>query len=350
MQLGGLLQQVLCLIGHLAVGDHLTVQVIRHAASGLGHIVGGGGPHGYVHGFVVAEGDGPAALRDHNGAGGGAGVHLIILYTVDDRLGDGPLAHHAHHGEGFALHLDDAADGVLSGEQALGRRRIDDGHLAAGGEILRQEGTTVIHLIARHGEIVVVHAVEGAGEGLVAGIDAVGPRTLAVHGHGGDAGQSVHLVPHGRRDGSDALRQLPVGEVHGAAVLRQLHLHHVVAGTDEVLLDLLVGTTDGGDDGDDGGNADDDAQHGQKRPQLMAPHALQRQIDIFQHSYRLLTSCAGHPRWLPPFWLRTPRPGHRGRPHSPPASGRHGSGCSCPTPPYRSEPSAAPACRPPHGP
>ena len=137
LQLGGLLQQVLCLIGQLAVGDHLTVQVIRHAASGLGHIVGGGGPHGYVHGFVVAEGDGPAALRDHNGAGGGAGVHLIILYTVDDRLGGDPLAHHAHHGEGFALHLDDAADGVLSGKQALGRRRIDDGYLAAGGEILR---------------------------------------------------------------------------------------------------------------------------------------------------------------------------------------------------------------------
>ena len=137
LQLGGLLQQILRLIGRLAAAHDLSVEVVRHAAAGFCHIIGGGGPHRHVHRLVVAEGDGPAALRDHHGAGGGAGVHLIILYTVDDRLGGDPLAHHAHHGEGFALHLDDAADGVLSGKQALSCRRVDDGHLAAGGEILR---------------------------------------------------------------------------------------------------------------------------------------------------------------------------------------------------------------------
>ena len=196
----------------------------------------------------------------------------------------------------------------------------------------------------------IIHTIEGAGKGIVASIDAVGPSALVVHGHGRNTRQGVHFIPHGGGDGGDALRNLPVGQIHDAAVLSQLHLHHIVAGTDEILLDLLVGATDSRNDGDDGGNADDDAQHGQKRPQLMAPHALQRQIDIFQHSDRLLIRRTGQPRWIPPFWPRTPRPGHRGRPHSPPASGRHGSACSYPTPPYRSGPSAAPACRSRHGP
>ena len=126
-----------------------------------------------------------------------------------------------------------------------------------------------------------VDAVQVAAEGVVAHIHAVRPLALVVQGHVLYAAQLAHLVAHLRCDAGDALRQRHIAQLHLVAVLGQLHAHHVVARADEVLLDLLVGALDGGYDGDDGGDADDDAQHGQKRPQLMAPYALKGKVDIF---------------------------------------------------------------------
>ena len=102
-----------------------------------------------------------------------------------------------------------------------------------------------------------------------------------VQGHIRHAAQLAHLAAHVLRDGADALGDVGVVQAYLIAVLGQLHADHVVAGADEVLLDLLVGALNGGYDGDDGRDTDDDAQHGQERPHLVAPHALKGEIDIF---------------------------------------------------------------------
>ena len=126
-----------------------------------------------------------------------------------------------------------------------------------------------------------VDAVQVAAEGVVAHIHAVGPLALVVQRHIRHAVQLAHFVAHLLGDDADALGQRHIAQLHLIAVLRQLDAHHIVACADQVLLDLLVGALNGGHDGDDGGNADDDAQHGQERPQLVAPNALKGEIDIF---------------------------------------------------------------------
>ena len=105
-----------------------------------------------------------------------------------------------------------------------------------------------------------------------------------VQGYGFHTINCFQFLPGLFRNGSDTLgNRIPVHFVN-ILILMQLHGHHIVTGTDQVFLDLLVGTLNGGDDCDDGGNADDDAKHGQHASHLMAPDALEGQADILFHS------------------------------------------------------------------
>ena len=107
------------------------------------------------------------------------------------------------------------------------------------------------------------------------------------------------------RNGTDTLGNgIPVHLID-IVILVELHCHHIVAGTDQIFLDLLIGALDGGHDGDDGGNADDDAQHGQHGAHLMAPDTLEGKTDIFFHSPCLLSKCTAWTGRSPP-WERLP--------------------------------------------
>ena len=279
--MAGLLQQILGLVLVLFGGDDVAVEVLGHVVAGGGHVVGGRGPDGHGLRLVIAVDDGPAAVGDEHRTGGVAGVHVVVVEIVDHRLGGHPGGDHAHHGERLAGNLHGAADGVLALKQALGRLGVDERHLPAVVKVRLDERTAVVDGVVRRRQIVTVDAVQVAAEGAVAHIHAVGPLALVVQGHIRHAAQLAHLVPHLGGNAGHALRQIHVAQLHLIAVLRQLHAHHVVARTDEVLLDLLVGALNGRHDGDDGGDTDDDAQHGQKRPQLMTPYALKGKIDIF---------------------------------------------------------------------
>ena len=259
----------------------MAVEVFRHVVAGGGHVVGGHRPHRRILGLIVTIDDGPAAVGDEDGAGGTAGVHVVVIDVVDDRLRGHAGGHHAHHGEGLAADLQSAADGILALKQALGALGVDERHLPAAGEVRLHEGSAVVDGVVRRRQEVAVDAVQTAAEGSIAHVHAVGPLPLVVQGHIRHAAQLAHLAAHVLRDGADALGNVGVVQAYLIAVLGQLHADHVVAGADEVLLDLLVGALNGGYDGDDGRDTDDDAQHGQERPHLVAPHALKGEIDIF---------------------------------------------------------------------
>ena len=129
----------------------------------------------------------------------------------------------------------------------------------------------------------IVHAVELAAEARVAVIEALNILAAAVERHICHAVEGNHLIALLVLQDADAVRRL-IGHVDGPVILIELDIDDIAAGTDEILLDLLIRALDGRDDRDDGSDTDDDAEHRQERAELMAKNALKCKLDIFKHA------------------------------------------------------------------
>ena len=152
--LAGLLEEVLGLVLVLRGPDGVLVQILGHIVTGGGHVVGAGGPHRRVLGFIIPVRHRPAHVRDENGPRCAAGVHLIILKAVDHRSAAGAGGDHTHHGERHPVDLDGAADGVLALEQRLCRLRVDQRHIPPVLIVRRREGASVVHRVVHGRQIV----------------------------------------------------------------------------------------------------------------------------------------------------------------------------------------------------
>ena len=87
----------------------------------------------------------------------------------------------------------------------------------------------------------------------------------------------IELIPavgiqHRNSVGDAAISHIvvPVSAFH------QTYIYGIGSGTDEVFPDLLIGSTDCGDDGNDSGDTNDNAQHRQQGTQLVSPDSLKR--------------------------------------------------------------------------
>ena len=129
----------------------------------------------------------------------------------------------------------------------------------------------------------IVHAVELAAEARVAVIEAIDILTAAVDRHICHTVEGKHFVALLVPQNADAVRRL-IGHVNGPVILIELDIDNIAAGTDEILLDLLIRALDGRDDRDDGSDTDDDAEHRQERAELMTKNALKCKLDIFKHA------------------------------------------------------------------
>ena len=70
----------------------------------------------------------------------------------------------------------------------------------------------------------------------------------------GEAEHAFQLLPGLIRHHPDTVRNGIPAHVVGVAVLIQLDGNYIVTGTDQILLDLLVGSLNGRDDGNDSGD------------------------------------------------------------------------------------------------
>ena len=258
-------------------------QIVRDSLARVGHGVGRRGADGHVLRLVEAVEHRPDGRRHKGQAAGLLHIHRIVLHGVDPRLEAGFLAHHADDRERLAGDLHDLTDGIVRAKERLGRRLIEDDVLTGRGKVAGRKAAAAADLIAVDGEIVIVHAVELAAEARVAVIEALNILAAAVERHICHAVEGNHLIALLVLQDADAVRRL-IGHVDGPVILIELDIDDIAAGTDEILLDLLIRALDGRDDRDDGSDTDDDAEHRQERAELMAENALKCKLDIFKHA------------------------------------------------------------------
>ena len=242
-----------------------------------------GGLDGHGLGLVKLIRRGPDGVGHIHGPAGGFRIEVIVRHTVDGGGELLPKGNDAHHGEHVSVDLHAAADGVVSAEQTGLDRGIHQQNLAEILVVVLVEAPAPDNLIAVHAQVIRIDAVHAAGEGSRLVVHAFGILSAGVQGDPLHAGNVQKLLFGILGDDPHPVGDAVPAHVVGIAVLVQLHRHHVISGTDEVLLDLLVGALDGGDDGDDGSNADDDAQHGQNAAHFVAPNALEGQTNILDH-------------------------------------------------------------------
>ncbi len=145
------------------------------------------------------------------------------------------------------------------------------------GEIIWHKEPPLAERIPTGGKIAVVSAVNRtAGELCVAIIEGVVRIPAAVVQRGIDHiihGQNLFIGALGDR--GDTARHPFIHAVDIIIICTvELNPGHIVSRANQVLFDLFICAFDSGHNGNDGGNANDDAQHGQKRAHFMGPYAL----------------------------------------------------------------------------
>ena len=286
MQIPGLLEDVLCPVFDVLVLA-LLIEQVRHAGSYSGHGFGAGRPYRHFLRLVIGEQGGPNGVgQEHFSSGGILHVSVIILNGVDYRLELIGFLHYTNNHQGGGIVLDGLTNGILALEQQFRGVTIDNGDRPVFLEILGYKGAPFVHHIPAGGEIGIVHTVDlAAGNLLVSIVEGVSILPAGIHGSVFHLGQVQDLFVKVLAYRGNTLRNALVADVVHIVIIGtvQLYSHHVVACTDQILFDLLVGALDGGHNGNNGCDANDDAQHGEEGAHFVGPDALERKTDIFDH-------------------------------------------------------------------
>ena len=227
-------------------------QIVRHSLARAGHVVRGSRTNGNVLRLVKAVCQRPRALGDEYPAVGFVGVHVIVLFAVDPRFKGGLERGDADHRKRLAADLHDLAHGIAVANQRGRRFLVQNDDLLCSFVFPGCKAAPQLDLVAVDGEIAVVNAVDRTAEGAVLIENrVVGRSALAEERHVGHAVELAHLALLGARDHLDTEGIVIIHHVIAHVILIELHRHNIVARSDQVLLDLFVGSLDGRDDRND---------------------------------------------------------------------------------------------------
>ena len=277
-----LFQQVLTVIFDLiavpffsdAIGANRGVHQFRHLFSHCRHAVSIHCLCQTVFRFIIPIRDRPRLTGDKHLAAGSAHIRPVVLLGIDDRFKSADLCHDANDRKGFPVDVDDGTDRALRGVQALDCGAVQNHCLGVIGIFLAQESPALLYFIACRIEIGSINAIHGATELGVLIIHIVAVGTCAVKRSRFHIFQAGDLIPHFRGNHLYPVRCRLIAEIIGTFPLIQLHINSVVAGTNQIVFDLLIGALNGRHNGNDRRNTDDNAQHSENGTHLMGQNAL----------------------------------------------------------------------------
>ena len=209
-----------------------------------------------------AVGIGAAALRDPQCRGVGHKDHVIVAAFLLGGVGDLGFQ---HADDGVLVRAD--LEGLPHRIAAVGRSvevGPHDADLLVVGQIHIVDAAPLGHCIPQHGKIRLADTLDrgvavGVGAHLHRAVQAAGGRNAAE-----EVGPGFHDVVH------------ILCRDRAAAITHDLDTEDVGAHIGKTVLDALGHTVAKADDDDHGHFSDDDAQHGQKGTEFVAPDVLER--------------------------------------------------------------------------
>ena len=264
--------------------DLAACQQIRRVLSNRGHHIRIANLDGYRLGFIKLIQRRPHTAREIHRARTVVGIEVIVIDAVDGRGKLLPGPDDAHNGEYFRSELQTLANRIYPVEQTFGRGAVHQRHFAVPTVIFFRKTAAGANLHSVHTEVIPVHTKQIPIKCRIPEKQAVGITPLVVQRCLLRARDILQLLTGILRNQPHLIRNRVPAQIILVAVLVQLDGHHVIAGTDQILFNLLVGTLYGGDNGNDGRNADDDTQHGKYGAELVTPDALKGKMYIFYHN------------------------------------------------------------------
>ena len=203
----------------------------------------------------------PGSVRDKYSAGGGIRIQFVIAEAVNGRRKRICLLHHAYDDKRLSFdfqHLAHRFNAAKQGGCCLG---IDNRNLADTVVIVSQKLSARNDPVSVYLEISVVNAIHRAVKIGILIINGVAVISAVIEGHLLHTLEFLQSLAHTFFDGANAVWDSLISHVIDMVGLIQLHRHYIVARTNQVRLNLLIGAFNGGNNGNNRRNADDNAKH-----------------------------------------------------------------------------------------